>query len=148
MVSYFRIVSCLYIWRLAQDPTSLTGLIRTKPPHNNILAQGKEYYGTKSLGIVYSASPETTVPANKLVLDGYYDFDWGNDRDTRKRVSGYVHCVVGGGNGRRPDDKALLFNSPLRWSTSLNANSWFINQNINRLTYSKLAIKFPKTWDV
>ncbi|POM81884.1 Hypothetical protein PHPALM_74 [Phytophthora palmivora] len=89
--SRHQVMGCLYIWRLAQDPTSLTGLVSSadtyKTPTQQHIGAGNRVLRYKSLGIVYSASPETTVPANKLVLDGYYDFDWGNERDTRKSAT-------------------------------------------------------------
>ncbi|GMF35188.1 unnamed protein product [Phytophthora fragariaefolia] len=51
--------------------------------------------GTKTQGIVYSRDQATQDP-DTLVIDGYCDSDWGNDPDTRKSVTGYVHCIAGG----------------------------------------------------
>ncbi|OWZ09604.1 Copia type Polyprotein [Phytophthora megakarya] len=51
--------------------------------------------GTKSLGIVYSTEVNAK-PADTLVIDGFCDSDWGNDPDTRKSVTGFVHCMAGG----------------------------------------------------
>ncbi|GMF45058.1 unnamed protein product [Phytophthora fragariaefolia] len=39
---------------------------------------------------------EATQDPDTLVIDGYCDSDWGNDPDTRKSVTGYVHCIAGG----------------------------------------------------
>lgn len=51
--------------------------------------------GTKSLGIVYAYTTESQQE-NQLTIDGFCDSDWGNDADTRKSVTGYVHCIGGG----------------------------------------------------
>ncbi|GMF39796.1 unnamed protein product [Phytophthora fragariaefolia] len=45
--------------------------------------------------IVYSKDAVTS-DSGTLVLDGFCDSDWGNDPDTRKSVTGYVHCMSGG----------------------------------------------------
>ncbi|POM62265.1 Copiatype Polyprotein [Phytophthora palmivora] len=51
--------------------------------------------GTKSTGIEYS-STIMTHEANQFVFEGFCDSDWGNDPDTRRSVTGFVHCVDGG----------------------------------------------------
>eukprot|EP00644_Phytophthora_capsici_P005947 jgi/Phyca11/37299/gw1.2.101.1 len=47
--------------------------------------------GTNPLGIVYSRE-KTGKQKPELSVDGYCDSDWGNDPDTRKRVTGL--CIV------------------------------------------------------
>ncbi|CAH0481201.1 unnamed protein product [Peronospora belbahrii] len=51
--------------------------------------------GSKSLGIVSTNTPEVQY-TGKLTVNGFCDSDWGNDPDTRKSVTGYVHCIAGG----------------------------------------------------
>ena len=50
--------------------------------------------GTKSKGIVYSRNKMMSQEPS-LVLGGYCDSDWGNDPDTRKSITGFVHCLTG-----------------------------------------------------
>ncbi|KAG2770671.1 hypothetical protein PC129_g8884 [Phytophthora cactorum] len=49
--------------------------------------------GTKTQGIVYTRDI-AAEQRQELVLDGYCDSDWGNDPDTRKSVTGFVHCMA------------------------------------------------------
>ncbi|POM75488.1 mitochondrial protein [Phytophthora palmivora] len=51
--------------------------------------------GTKTLGIVYSKE-KTGKQKPELIVNGYCDSDWGNDPDTRKSITGFVHCMAGG----------------------------------------------------
>ncbi|KAK1931543.1 Retrovirus-related Pol polyprotein from transposon TNT 1-94 [Phytophthora citrophthora] len=51
--------------------------------------------GTKTLGIVYPRE-KTGKQKLELVVDGYCDSDWGSDLDTRKSITGFVHCMAGG----------------------------------------------------
>ncbi|POM81641.1 Copiatype Polyprotein [Phytophthora palmivora] len=49
--------------------------------------------GTKTQGIVYNRNtPVEQKP--ELIIDGYCDSDWGNDPDTRKSITGFVHCMA------------------------------------------------------
>ena len=51
--------------------------------------------GTKHYGIVYSRN-KTAKQDRSLMIDGYCDSDWGNDPDSRKSITGFVHCLAGG----------------------------------------------------
>lgn len=51
--------------------------------------------GTKTQGIVYTRE-KPTEKKPELIIDGYCDSDWGNDPDTRKSITGFVHCMAGG----------------------------------------------------
>ncbi|POM59370.1 Integrase catalytic core protein [Phytophthora palmivora] len=51
--------------------------------------------GTKTQGIVYTRNTPTEQKP-ELIIDGYCDSDWGNDPDTRKSITGFVHCMAGG----------------------------------------------------
>ncbi|OWY91834.1 hypothetical protein PHMEG_00039423 [Phytophthora megakarya] len=51
--------------------------------------------GTKSMCIEYSTDKQLQTTCT-LIIDGFCDSDWGNDPDTRKSVTGYVHFVAGG----------------------------------------------------
>ncbi|KAE9191830.1 hypothetical protein PF005_g11110 [Phytophthora fragariae] len=52
--------------------------------------------GTKSQGIVYTRDKSMVEMNNTLLIDGYCDSDWGNNPETRKSITGYVHCAAGG----------------------------------------------------
>ncbi|KAE8981056.1 hypothetical protein PF011_g22184 [Phytophthora fragariae] len=52
--------------------------------------------GMKSQGIVYTRDKSIEEMNNTLLIDGYCDSDWGNNPDTRKSITGYVHCMAGG----------------------------------------------------
>lgn len=54
--------------------------------------------GTKTKGIVYTQPPQVSTKAvmSTLVVEGYFDSDWGNDPDHRKSTTGFVHCMAGG----------------------------------------------------
>ncbi|RMX62449.1 hypothetical protein DD238_008264 [Peronospora effusa] len=54
--------------------------------------------GTKGEGIVYSRNKAEEKA--RLIIDGYCDSDWRNDPDTRKSITGFVHCLAGGGQFR------------------------------------------------
>lgn len=47
--------------------------------------------GTRDLGIKYGVSD-----GDSLILEGYCDADWGNDKDTRRSTTGYVFQLAGG----------------------------------------------------
>ncbi|KAJ8544543.1 hypothetical protein ON010_g11723 [Phytophthora cinnamomi] len=51
--------------------------------------------GTKAQGTVYLIDAAAQGP-DTLVIDRYGDSDWGNDPDTRKSVTDYVHYIAGG----------------------------------------------------
>ncbi|KAG3063695.1 hypothetical protein PI124_g22600 [Phytophthora idaei] len=51
--------------------------------------------GTKIQGIMYTRDAREHQ-SSTLLIDGFCDSDWGNDPDTRKSVTGYDHCLVGG----------------------------------------------------
>lgn len=50
--------------------------------------------GTKSQRIVYTRDKSTEEMDNTLLIDGYCDSNWGNNPDTRKSITGYVHCMT------------------------------------------------------
>lgn len=49
--------------------------------------------GTRDVGIIYGGSG---AGAGALVLYGYADADWANDRDTRRSTTGYAFMLGGG----------------------------------------------------
>ncbi|KAG3012430.1 hypothetical protein PC121_g15203 [Phytophthora cactorum] len=51
--------------------------------------------GTKTQGIMYTRDVREQQ-SSTLLIDGFCDSDWENDPDTRKSVTGYVHCLAGG----------------------------------------------------
>ncbi|OWZ18155.1 hypothetical protein PHMEG_0007795 [Phytophthora megakarya] len=51
--------------------------------------------GTKTQGIVYTRN-KSVEQKPELIIDGYCASDWGNDPDTRKSTTGFVHCMAGG----------------------------------------------------
>nr|CCA21002.1 copiatype polyprotein putative [Albugo laibachii Nc14] len=51
--------------------------------------------GTMTQRVVYSRNKEASQES-VLVIDGYCDSDWGNDPDTRKSITVFVHCLAGG----------------------------------------------------
>uniref|UniRef100_A0AAV1THA1 Reverse transcriptase Ty1/copia-type domain-containing protein n=1 Tax=Peronospora matthiolae TaxID=2874970 RepID=A0AAV1THA1_9STRA len=51
--------------------------------------------GSKTHGIVFHANNDGKLRSD-LTVEGFCDTDWGNDPDTRKSITGYVHCLAGG----------------------------------------------------
>ncbi|OWY94420.1 Copia type Polyprotein [Phytophthora megakarya] len=50
--------------------------------------------GTKTQGIVYTKR-KILEQKPELIIDGYCDSNWGNDPDTRKSITSFVHCMAG-----------------------------------------------------
>ncbi|OWZ04039.1 Copia type Polyprotein [Phytophthora megakarya] len=50
--------------------------------------------GTKTQGIVYTKC-KILEQKPEPIIDGYCDSDWGNDLDTSKSITGFVHCMAG-----------------------------------------------------
>lgn len=48
----------------------------------------------------------------ELFVDGYCDSDWGNDPDTRKSITGFVHCMAGGAISWPSRRQSIVAQSP------------------------------------
>ncbi|CCI10354.1 unnamed protein product [Albugo candida] len=78
--------------------TRLTVVDTDMKQRKQIPANGKNFPYRELVGSLITSEPqkESLVQQSILTVDGYCDSDWGNDPDTRKSVTGFVHCIAGG----------------------------------------------------